>query len=93
MGGKDRHPYPVAIKVYDETIGVLKSAVHKAKLGNGERLAALHRLDEQARILENTADGPSLEAHIAIERARSPDYGGLSVFGWEADTSDLAEDK
>ena len=26
-GGKDRHPYPVPIKVYDETIRVLKSAV------------------------------------------------------------------
>jgi len=25
-GGKDRHPYPVPIKVYDETIRVLKSA-------------------------------------------------------------------
>ena len=32
-GGKDRHPYPVPIKVYDETIRVLKSAVQKAKLG------------------------------------------------------------
>ena len=26
-GGKDRHPYPVPIKVYDETIRVMKSAV------------------------------------------------------------------
>jgi uncharacterized protein len=25
-GGKDRHPYPVPLKVYDETISVLKSA-------------------------------------------------------------------
>ena len=37
-GGKDRHPYPVPIKVYDETIRVLKSAVHKARLGLGEEL-------------------------------------------------------
>jgi hypothetical protein len=29
-GGKDRHPFPVPIKVYDETIRVLKSAVSKA---------------------------------------------------------------
>jgi uncharacterized protein len=32
-GGKDRHPYPVPIKVYDETIRVLKSAVQNAKTG------------------------------------------------------------
>src|SRR4029079_4159341 len=31
-GGKDRHPYPVPIKVYDETIRVMKSAVRNAKL-------------------------------------------------------------
>jgi hypothetical protein len=37
-GGKDRHPYPVPLKVYDETIAVLKSAVRKAKLGGDEEL-------------------------------------------------------
>ena len=56
-GGKDRHPYAVPIKVYDETIGVLKSAVQKAKLGREEELAALKRLDDQARRLELTAGG------------------------------------
>ena len=40
-GGKDRHPYPVPLKVYDETIRVLKSAVQKAKLGQTEELHAL----------------------------------------------------
>ena len=32
-GGKDGHPFPVPLRVYDETIRVLKSAVQKAKLG------------------------------------------------------------
>jgi hypothetical protein len=32
-GGKDRHPFPVPIRVYDETIRVLKSAVSNARLG------------------------------------------------------------
>jgi hypothetical protein len=82
-GGKDRHPYPVPINVYDQTIAVLKVAVNQAKLGNDERLAALQRLDTQARQLERTATGPSLPAHIAEEFARSHDYGGRSVFGWE----------
>ncbi|HZP75135.1 MAG TPA: DUF763 domain-containing protein [Pseudolabrys sp.] len=84
-GGKDRHPYPVPIRVYDETIRVLKSAVGKARLGRDEELAALERLDAQARQLEMFANGPSLEAHIAKERSRSPGYSGRSVFGWEAD--------
>ena len=48
-GGKDRHPFPVPIRVYDQTIRVLKSAVQSAKLGRGEELAALKRLDDQAR--------------------------------------------
>ena len=81
-GGKDRHPYSVPLKVYDETIGVLKSAVQSAKLGHQEKLTALQRLDDQARRLEHVATGPSLEAVIATERERSHSYGGRSVFGW-----------
>ena len=82
-GGKDRHPYPVPTKVYDKTIGVLKTAVEQAKLGQEEKLAAIHRLDEQARRLERHATGPSLDAFMAEERSRSHDYGGRSIFGWE----------
>ena len=87
-GGKDRHPYPVPLKVYDETIRVLKSAVQKAKLGQDEELAAVERLDEESRRLERVAKGPSVEALIAEERARSHEYGGRSVFGWEPSPSD-----
>ena len=32
-GGKDGHPFPVPLKVYDETIQVLKTSIEKAKLG------------------------------------------------------------
>jgi hypothetical protein len=86
-GGKDRHPYPVPIKVYDETIRVLKSAIHSAKLGSEEEMLALSRLDQQARRLELTAQGPSLESFIAKERAASPNLDGRSVFGWERDSA------
>jgi hypothetical protein len=84
-GGKDRHPYPVPLKVYDETIRVMKSAVLKAKLGRDEEIQALKRLDSQARRLEVVAEGPSLESFIAIERAASSALDGRSVFGWEKD--------
>ncbi|CAN5327202.1 DUF763 domain-containing protein [soil metagenome] len=83
LGGKDRHPFPVPTRVYDETIKVLKSAVGSAKLGREEALGAIQRLDDQARRLERTAEGPSVEAYIAEERAMSLTYGGRSVFGWE----------
>src|SRR4030088_606281 len=84
-GGKDRHPFPVPLKVCDQTIAVLKSAVQNAKLGREEELGALKRLDEQARRLERSAHGPSLESFIATERAASPALDGRSVFGWERD--------
>jgi len=82
-GGKDRQPFPVPTAVYDRTIAVMKSAVRRAKLGNAEELAAIQRLDAQARVLERGAAGPSVAALIAEERGRSHEYGGRSVFGWE----------
>jgi hypothetical protein len=84
-GGKDRHPYSVPLKVYGETIRVMKSAVLKAKLGRDEELQALQRLDIQARRLEATAEGPALQSFLAAERAASPALDGRSVFGWERD--------
>jgi hypothetical protein len=82
-GGKDRHPYPVPTRVYDKTIGILKTAVESARLGNDEKLGAIRRLDEQARRLERYVTGPSFDRFIAEERDRSNEYGGRSVFGWE----------
>jgi hypothetical protein len=84
-GGKDRHPYPVPLKVYDETLRVMKSAVASARLGQDEKLQALQRLDHQARRLEGVAEGPPLDSFIAAERAASPALDGRSVFGWEKD--------
>ena len=93
-GGKDRHPYPVPTKVYDKTIEVLKAAVAQARLGNDERLDAIRRLDEQTRLLERRATGPSLPAFVAGEFQQSHDYGGRSVFGWEpASADDVAPPK
>jgi hypothetical protein len=60
LGGKDGHPFPVPLKVYDETLNVLRAAVGRAKL-------------------DRDAGGPSFEAHLATERARSAQWGGRSV--------------
>ena len=80
-GGKDRHPFPVPLKVYDRTIDVLKSAVVKARLGETEELEAIRRLDAEARRLERAATGPAFDDLMAEERDRSHQYGGMSVFG------------
>ena len=89
-GGKDRHPFPVPLRVYDQTIHVLKSAVRNAKLGREEELAALKRLDDQARLLERPTSSSPVEALIAEERRLSHSYAGRSVFGWEHPLRDCA---
>jgi len=78
-GGKDGAPFPVPLKVYDETIRVLKYAVVKARLGGSEELAAIRRLDAQARLVEAEVTGPSFHDYVAEEWRRSPEYGGRTV--------------
>src|SRR4029079_12274570 len=75
-GGKDRHPFPVPLKVYDETIRVLKSGIRHAKLGREEELSALKRLEDQARSMEQHALGPSVENLIGHELESSHRYDG-----------------
>ncbi|TCR98224.1 hypothetical protein EV281_10931 [Rhizobium sp. BK418] len=82
-GGKDRHPFPVPLKVYDETINVMKSAVLKGKLGREEELQALRRLDDQSRSMERYVTGPDLKEIVAGEFQQSSAFDGRSVFGWE----------
>jgi hypothetical protein len=78
-GGKDGHPFPVPLRVYDETIRVLKTAVQSANLGNADKLSAIERLDTQARTLERATSGPSFEAILERERSLSDEYGGRTV--------------
>ena len=78
-GGKDGAPFPVPLKVYDETIKVLKFAVVKARLGQSEELSAIKRLDAQARAVEGIATGPTFYGYVAEEWRRSKEYGGRRV--------------
>ncbi len=78
-GGKDGHPFPVPLKVYDETITVLKRALANARLGRQEALEAIRRLDAQARRLDEVIKGPSLADYVATELEHSPLYGGRTV--------------
>ena len=80
-GGKDGHPFPVPLNVYDETIGVLRRALARAKLGEDERLAAVRRLDDQARVIEGAAAVTEAEFERGVERewAAKATLGGRTV--------------
>jgi uncharacterized protein len=79
-GGKDGHPFPVPLRVYDETIRVLHAAVDRAKIGNDDKLNAIKTLDRQARWLESRATGPSFDELVARERRASARYAGRTAF-------------
>src|SRR5205085_1300113 len=80
-GGKDGHPFPVPLRVYDESIAVLRRALDRAQLGHTDKLQGLSRLDGFARAIE-AGRHPSADvaATIAHERAISPTLGGRTVF-------------
>jgi len=81
-GGKDGHPFPVPIKVYDETIGVLQSAIHKAKLGQSEKNDAIRRLTEVAQRAEKDfTPNANFDKVIQEERDNFWKYGGRTVMG------------
>lgn len=81
-GGKDGHPFPVPIKTYDETISFLQTAVHKAKLGLGDKSRALKQLHLIAARAENDfVPVNNVEAVIQKERDDSWKYGGCTVIG------------
>jgi uncharacterized protein len=81
-GGKDGHPFPVPVNVYDETISVLENAVKKAKIGDTDKNEAIKKLHElAARAEKNFTPNANFEALIQKERDDSWKYGGKTVFG------------
>ncbi|MGY3213139.1 DUF763 domain-containing protein [Mucilaginibacter sp. HD30] len=81
-GGKDGHPFPVPTKVYDETIGVLQTAIYKAKLGNSDKNEAIRRLTQIAQKAEaDFTPNADFDKVIEEERNNSWKYGGRTVFG------------
>ena len=81
-GGKDGHPFPVPIKVYDETIATLQTAVYKAKLGQSEKNEAIKRLSKIAENAEKDfIPNTNFDKVIEEERNSSWKYGGRTVMG------------
>lgn len=81
-GGKDGHPFPVPVKIYDETISALSRAVQKAKVGQSDKLQAIRKLSELSRMAEHGfTPNQNFDAVIQKERRDSWKYGGKTVFG------------
>jgi hypothetical protein len=80
-GGKDGHPFPVPLKTYDESLGILRKALHAARLGNTEKIDGFRRLDRLTRDVENRRDPlADFDAVIEHEHRISPFLGGRTVF-------------
>lgn len=81
-GGKDGHPFPVPVKIYDETIDTLQRAIHRAKIGNSDKINAIQKLSEISRKAEESfTPNSNFEALLQKERSESHLYGGKTVFG------------
>lgn len=81
-GGKDGHPFPVPLTIYDESIQILQKGVEKSKLGYGEKLKSIAKLHQI--VLDSEKDFQpqfDIEQIIAEERRDSWKYGGRTVFG------------
>ncbi|MGJ1224301.1 DUF763 domain-containing protein [Sphingobacterium siyangense] len=81
-GGKDGHPFPVPLTIYDESIQILQKGVEKSKLGYGEKLKSINKLHQI--VLDSERDfRPQFDIQqiIAEERRDSWQYGGRTVFG------------
>jgi uncharacterized protein len=80
-GGKDGHPFPVPLKTYDESLGVLRRSLAAARLGHTEKLEGFRRLDRLTRKVEEEHE-PLAEFDVAIkhEHTISASVGGRTVF-------------
>lgn len=85
-GGKDRDPFPVPLKTYDESINFLRRSLDAAKVGDKEKIDGFRRLEGFVRTvgarLKPQAD---FEAVVAHERRISRSLNGQSVFDWEGE--------
>jgi hypothetical protein len=81
LGGKDRHPFPVPLKTYDESLSVLRRSLDAAKLGDTEKIDGFKRLDGFVQMVERRyKPEANFERIIEREHAISPQLDGRSVF-------------
>ena len=81
-GGKDGHPFPLPLKVYDESIATLRTAVNAAKIEQSEKMRSLKVLHRMALSIENNRSPfGDVDKIIAHEKRQSHRYGGMTING------------
>ncbi len=81
-GGKDGHPFPVPITIYDESIRILDHAVQKSRLGEKDKSDALKNLSKVAAQLEKDFEPNNrFDDIIQEERDNAWKYEGRTVMG------------
>jgi hypothetical protein len=81
-GGKDGHPFPVPVTIYDDSISILRKGIEKSKLGQSDKLQTINRLHQM--VLQAEADfTPQFDIQEIIEQERrdSWKYAGRTVMG------------
>ena len=80
-GGKDRHPFPVPLKTYDESLNFLRTSLDAAKVGDKEKIEGFRRLEKFARNVEKRmSPRANFDKLIGHENKISKSLGGRSVF-------------
>jgi hypothetical protein len=80
-GGKDGHPFPVPLKTYDESIGILRRSLDEAKINGREKLDSFARLERFVRAIEERCEPrANFEGLVAHERSISASLGGRTAF-------------
>lgn len=76
-GGKDGHPFPVPLKVYDESIRVLHESIEKSRMGYKDKSECIKRLHTTALEIEKYCD-PVADFDKTVDREwnMSPDLDG-----------------
>lgn len=79
-GGKDGHPFPVPLKIYDESIRILRESIEKSKLGYKDKSECIRRLHNTSLNFEkNCSPEVDFDAAIQFEREHSKEWDGKTV--------------
>ncbi len=87
-GSKGSRPFPVPTKVYDETIGTLRTAVDRAKIGHTDKQKAISKLTDLAQKAEENFTPNDNESAVRFEqllekeRQDSWKHGGRTIKGF-----------
>ena len=79
-GGKDGHPFPVPLKIYDESIRILRDSIEKSRMGYNDKSDCIRRLHAAALNIEkNCAPQADFDAALQYERSHSKEWDGRTV--------------